>query len=80
MLRGEAFNRLHKVFEDVFDETVALEDRTTADDVESWDSVSHIRLILSVEKEFGVRFAASEIGMLKNVGELVDLIVSKDGT
>lgn len=79
MLRSQVFDRLQKVFFDVFDEPVSLEDGTTADDVNGWDSVSHIRLILTVEKEFGLSFAASEVGMLNNVGELVDLIVGKAG-
>mgnify|MGYP003332968939 CR=1 FL=1 len=80
MLRTEIFARLHDVFLEVFDLDVNLEDATTADDVEGWDSVSHIRLILTVEKEFAVRFAAAEVGMLGNVGELVDLIAAKIGS
>ena len=49
----------------------------TAKDVEGWDSLSNIRLIMSVEKQFGVKFSASEVGKLKNVGELADLIAAK---
>ena len=79
MSRVEVYERLTNVFLDVFDEEVSLTDQTTAEDVEGWDSLSHIRLILAVEKEFRVRFAASEVGMLKNVGELVGLIEAKAG-
>jgi acyl carrier protein len=54
-----------------------LKAETTADDVDGWDSLSHIRLVLSVEKAFNVKFSAAEVGKLKNVGELVGLIRSK---
>jgi len=80
LLRAEIYERLTKIFLDVFDAEVILGDQTTAADVDGWDSLSHIRLILAVEKEFGVRFAASEVGMLKNVGELVALITAKAGS
>jgi acyl carrier protein len=77
---GEVYERLKKIFLDVFDSETEIGDQTTAADVEGWDSLSHIRLILAVEKEFRVRFAASEVGMLKNVGELVGLITAKAGS
>ena len=80
MGRGEVYERLKKIFLDVFDSETEIGDQTTAADVEGWDSLSHIRLILAVEKEFRVRFAASEVGMLKNVGELVGLITAKAGS
>jgi acyl carrier protein len=67
VVEGEIYARLTTVFLDVFDQEVTLAPQTTADDVEGWNSLSHIRLILAVEKEFRVRFAASEVGMLKNV-------------
>ena len=49
----------------------------TADDVDGWDSLSNIRFIMSVEKKFGVKFSASEVGKLKNVGELAELIEAR---
>jgi acyl carrier protein len=49
----------------------------TADDVNGWDSLNHIRLMLAVSNAFGVKFTALEIGALKNVGELADLIIRK---
>lgn len=52
---------------------------TTAADVEEWDSLSHIRLMVAIERRFGITFENSEIAGLKNVGELVALIESKDG-
>jgi acyl carrier protein len=78
MEEGQIYQRLSEIFSDVFDDdAVALKPETTADDVDGWDSLSHIRLVLSVEKAFGVKFSAAEVGKLKNVGELVGLIRSK---
>jgi acyl carrier protein len=78
MEKTEVYSKLTGVFRDVFDEDdVALTPQTTADDVDGWDSLSHIRLVLAVSKAFGVKFSASEIGSLKNVGELADLIEKK---
>jgi acyl carrier protein len=78
MEEGQIYQRLNTIFVDVFDDdTVSLKAETTADDVDGWDSLSHIRLVLSVEKAFNVKFSAAEVGKLKNVGELVGLIRSK---
>jgi acyl carrier protein len=78
MEEGEIYQRLNGIFGDVFDDdTLALQAETTADDVDGWDSLSHIRLVITVEKAFNVKFSAAEVGKLKNVGELVGLIRSK---
>ncbi len=72
------YEKLTGIFHDVFDdEDIVVTPQLTADDVDGWDSLSHIRLMLTVEKAFGVRFSASEVGKLKNVGDLVSLISSK---
>ena len=72
------YDKLTTVFRDVFDEDdLALRPGMTADDVDGWDSLSHIRLVLAVSKAFGVKFSASEVGNLKNVGEFADLIKKK---
>ena len=75
---SEVYQRLTTVMQDVFDddEIVARPDLTAAD-VEEWDSLKHIRLVLSVEKAFHINFSAAEIGHLKNVGDLATLIQSK---
>ncbi len=71
-------HRLTKVFHDVFDdESIVLNAEMTAADIDEWDSLTHIRLVLSVEKEFGVKFSAAEVGGLKNVGDFISLIQSK---
>lgn len=74
----EIYAQLTPVFHDVFgDEELELRPELTANDVPEWDSLSHIRLILAVQKAFGLKFSASEIGKLKNVEGLVDLIRTK---
>ena len=78
MDQAQIYSKLTTVFRDVFDEDdLKLTPETTADDVDGWDSLSHIRLVLAVSKSFGVKFSASEIGGLKNVGEFADLIQKK---
>jgi acyl carrier protein len=75
---NEIYARLTDVFQEVFDDPDIIAVPTlTAADVEDWDSLKHIRLLLSVEKAFKVRFTASEVGNLKNVGELASLIQAK---
>ena len=69
------YRKLTEIFRDVFDEeSIVARPDLTADAVDGWDSLSHIRLVLTVEKAFGIKFSASEIGNLKNVEEFVTLI------
>jgi acyl carrier protein len=68
---------LARVFEQVFGRPVELTDPTTAADVEGWDSVAQILLILASEREFGVRFESSELANVMNVGAFVTLVESK---
>lgn len=71
----EIYGRLTKIFEDVFDEeSIKVTPELSAKDVDGWDSLTHIRLMLTVEKAFKVKFSAMEIGKLRNVGDLVKLI------
>ncbi len=78
MLNDKLFSDLTAVFRDVFDDdNLTLTPATTAADIEGWDSLNHIRLVLSVEKQFGFSFSAAEIGVLKNVGEFAELIQSR---
>ncbi len=73
--------RLTDVVRDVFDdEALVVTSSTTATDVEGWDSLAHIRLILNVERTFGIKLTASEIAKLKTVGDLTDLIARKTKT
>jgi acyl carrier protein len=68
-------HRLQQVFREVFDdETIIIEEGTTAEDVDEWDSLTHITLIVAAEKEFGLRLNAAEVGKLANVGALLDIL------
>lgn len=70
--------RLTKVFRNVFgDDSIELTPATTADDIEGWDSLSHINLIIAVEIEFGIEFKQNEIQGFANVGELMASIDRK---
>lgn len=71
------YAKLTGVFEDVFDDDIVLRPEMTADDVDGWDSMAHIRLMLACERAFGVKFSAGQIAALKNVGDLAALIASK---
>jgi acyl carrier protein len=74
----EIYIKLTPLFHDVFeDDEIALSPSLTARDVQGWDSLAHIRLMLTVERKFKINFSAAEIANLKNVGELVGLIASK---
>jgi acyl carrier protein len=72
---GSGLERLTRVFRDVFDDDELEIDRdTTAQDVEGWDSLMHVTLLVNVEKAFGIKFSSSEVASMKDVGQLVDLI------
>ena len=76
--RPSIFEQLTEVFRDVFDDDeLVIDATTTAQDVEGWNSLAHIRLVVSIEKAIKLRFSAAEIGSLKNVGDMVELILLK---
>jgi acyl carrier protein len=76
--KPEILQTLTGIFREVLDEpSLVLREDTTAADVESWDSLNHIDLIVAVERQFGVRFTTREVTSLKNVGELADLTQAK---
>ena len=80
MISGEIYSQLTTIFRDVFDEPDLTPNREmTADDVVEWDSLSHVRLMLTIERVFRVKFTASQMGNLKNVGDLMDLLQTKLG-
>jgi len=79
--RDEISARLSGVFRDVFDdESLRIYDKMTADDLEEWDSLSHITLVLAVEREFGIKLKAAEVGGLANVGAMIELIQNRTGS
>lgn len=75
MSEEEIYERLNNVFRDVFDDDeIVVNANTTANDIEDWDSLEHINLIVSVEQEFGMKFNMNEVTTMKNVGDMVNLI------
>ena len=75
MNEAQIYERLSDIFEEVFDEgRIRVTPELSAKDVDGWDSLTHIRLMLTVEKAFKVKFSTSEIGKLQTVGDLVALI------
>jgi acyl carrier protein len=78
MNRDEVVTRLTQVFRDIFDDPdLEITDATTADDIEGWDSLTHIDLIVQVEKTFKIKLSTAEVRGLKNVGDFIALIARK---
>lgn len=78
MERNEILSKVEEIFRDVLDnEEIVLNDTTTANDIEEWDSLTHIQLIVAIEKYFHIKFTSKEILSWNNIGELVDSIVNK---
>ncbi len=78
MERSDIFKKVNEIFCDELDnEDIVLNDDTTADDVEEWDSLSHVQLIVAIEKAFGIKFTSNEILSWSNVGQLVDSIENR---
>ncbi len=70
---------MNEIFRNVFDdESIILQDETNAEDIDDWDSLEQINLIVAIENEFGMMFDMAEVADLANVGEMVDLILSRD--
>jgi acyl carrier protein len=78
MTKTEITEKLQEIFRDIFDdESIVLFDDMTSDDVEDWDSLSHINLINDIEAQFRITFTTDEIVWTKNVGEFIQVIESK---
>ena len=78
MEASEIYSKFTTIFRELFDdETLVASPALTAKDVPGWDSLRNIRLMLTVEKAYGIRLTASEIGKLQNVGDLARLVQSK---
>ena len=75
---ADILSKMTAIFHDVFDnDDIVVTPSLTAEDVPEWDSLTHVRLILAVQKAFNVKFSAAQISNLKNVGDLMDLIRAK---
>ncbi len=78
MNSDQVLKDVSRIFQEVLDdEGLAIERQTTADDVDDWDSLTHIQLLVAIEKGFKVRFKGNEIQGYANVGEMCDAIVAK---
>ncbi len=76
----EILSTIRDIMVDVFDlDDVEVTPTTTADDIAEWDSLSHVRLLVTIERKFGIKFTNSEIESLKTVGDLARVIQSKVG-
>ena len=80
MNNEQIIQQLHPIFIDVLDnENIQLSETSTAADIEEWDSLTNVQIIVAVEKHFKVRFTTGEIQKLNNVGDLCTLIKAKSG-
>ena len=78
MERIEILNQINSIFIDTLDdENLIIKQTTTANDVEEWDSLNHIQLVVAIEKHFKIRFTSKEIQSWNNVGEMIDSIAHK---
>ncbi len=80
MTRDAIYEELTEIFRDIFDdEEIVLSDETTADDIEDWDSLEQINLLVAIEKKFNIKFKLDEVSHLANVGDMVDLVAKLVG-
>ena len=78
MERNQILAEVQEIFRDVLDnEEIELQDASTADDIEEWDSLTHIQLIVAIEKHFKIKFTSKEILSWQNVGQMIDCIAAK---
>ena len=80
MTREAVFERLNTIFRDNFDDDeICLTDETSAEDIEDWDSLEQINLVVAIQDAFGIKFNIDEVNAMKNVGEMADAILAKTG-
>ena len=77
MERSDILKKVNDVFIDVLEEDVLIKEEYSADDVDGWDSLTHIMLIVETEKKFNIKFLSSEIMSWENVGKMIDCIEEK---
>lgn len=80
MNKAETLSKIQDVFRDILEnEEIVLTESTTSNDIEEWDSLSHIQLIVAIEEEFDIEFTSQAIVSWKNVGDMVDYIIASKG-
>ena len=78
MERQEIINKMNTIFCEVFDDdSIKISDNMTSADIEEWDSLNHITLVVNIEKVFCLKLNLSEVGKLENIGEMIELILKK---
>ena len=76
MSREEVYSQLTEIFRDIFDdEDIVLTDATTAEDIEDWDSLEQINLLVAIEKNFNIKFQLAQVSSLENVGAMATLVM-----
>lgn len=73
----DIIKELQEIFREIFDDEVIISNKTTADDIEDWDSLTHMQLIVEIEKKYHIKFTTAEIKKAANVGEFIDIIQGK---
>ena len=80
MTREAVFEKLNTIFRDNFDDDeICLTDATSAEDIEDWDSLEQINLVVAIQDAFGIKFNIDEVNAMKNVGEMADAMLEKTG-
>ncbi len=80
MSRNEIFEKLNTIFRNNFDDDdITLNENTSSVDIEDWDSLEQINLVVAIQDEFKVKFNIDEVNAMENVGEMVDFILQKTG-
>ncbi len=78
MEKSEVLKQVTEIFIDILDkEDIELTDQTTANDIEEWDSLAHIRLVVAIEKKFNIHFSSKEIQSWDNVGEMINSVYNR---
>ena len=78
MTREEVFNGVQNIFRDIFDEDdMVIENGTSSNEIEDWDSLNHINLTSAIEIEYNIKFTLRELMTLKNVEDIINFIIEK---
>jgi len=78
VVKQEILKQLNGIFKDVMDnDKIVLSETSTANDIEEWDSLNHIQLVVAIEKHFKIRFTTQEIQQWKNVGDIYDSVAAR---
>lgn len=78
MMREDVLNKVNEIFREIFDDdSIVVWDETTAADIDDWDSLEHINLIVAIEKAFHIKFSMDEVNTMKDVGTMIDIILER---